>query len=248
MPAGLNKCYHVATGIIDSGIIQKGIYMYCHNCGYAITVDSSFCPGCGTALPNSPKSTQLLGFSDLYQHPEILAAAQNQRKSNFGCALFFILLPLLGFPLAGLLLEDMPLNEAIIIGVGLALLVLIISLVVTAGKTKQMWEGLVVDKRQKRKWRRAVDGSGHRIQEKYMSYTTRIQTDQGKQVQIHEKDSANHMYDYLQLNDRVRFHPAFATYEKYDKSKDSIIYCNVCSMLNPITNERCQRCTNLLFK
>ncbi len=222
--------------------------MYCHNCGYAITSGSSFCPDCGTALADSLKSNDLAGFSDLYQHPEIIAAAQKQRKSSFGCALFFILLPLLGFPLAGLLLEDMPLNEAIIIGPGLALLVLIISLAITAGKTKQMWQGQVVDQQQKQKWRRAVDGSGHRIQEKYMSYTTWIQTDQGKRVRIQEKDSANHMYDYLQLNDRVRFHPAFATYEKYDKSKDSIIYCNVCSMLNPINNERCQRCHNLLFK
>lgn len=37
-------------------------------------------------------------------------------------------------------------------------------------------------------------------------------------------------------------------YEKYDKSKDRIIYCNVCSMMNPIQNDRCKRCNNLLFK
>lgn len=56
------------------------------------------------------------------------------------------------------------------------------------------------------------------------------------------------MYDYLSVGDRVRYHPAFETYEKYDKSKDKIIYCNVCRMMNPVANDRCKRCDNLLFK
>ena len=56
------------------------------------------------------------------------------------------------------------------------------------------------------------------------------------------------MYDYFKVGDRVRYHPAFATYEKFDKSRDSIIYCNVCSMMNPVSNDRCERCANLLFK
>jgi hypothetical protein len=40
----------------------------------------------------------------------------------------------------------------------------------------------------------------------------------------------------------------FGTYEKYDKSKDRIIYRNVCTTMNPIQNDRCKRCNNLLFK
>jgi uncharacterized paraquat-inducible protein A len=56
------------------------------------------------------------------------------------------------------------------------------------------------------------------------------------------------MFDYLSVGDRVRYHPTFGTYEKYDKSKDRIIYCNICRMMNPIKNDRCKRCNNLLFK
>ena len=83
--------------------------------------------------------------------------------------------------------------------------------------------------------------------ETYTEYTTIINTNAGKKKTIVEKDSGRHMYDYLSVGDRVRFHPRFGTYEKYDKFKDRI-YCNVCSMMNPIQNDRCKRCNNLLFK
>ncbi|MGI6616222.1 MAG: hypothetical protein ACOX30_09480 [Dethiobacteria bacterium] len=82
----------------------------------------------------------------------------------------------------------------------------------------------------------------------YTEFTTVINTDAGKKRTIREKGSQRHMYDYLAVGDRVRFYPRFGTYEKYDKSKDRIIYCNICSMMNPIQNDRCQRCHNLLFK
>ncbi len=41
------------------------------------------------------------------------------------------------------------------------------------------------------------------------------------------------MYYYLSANDRVGF-THVRPYKKHDKSKDRIIYCNVCSMMNPI--------------
>ncbi len=50
------------------------------------------------------------------------------------------------------------------------------------------------------------------------------------------------------VGDRVRYHPRFGAYEKYDKSKDRIIYCIVCDEMNPIQNDRCKKCNNLLFK
>jgi len=82
----------------------------------------------------------------------------------------------------------------------------------------------------------------------YTESITVIKTDAGKEKRIIERDSRRDMYDYLATGDRVRYHPAFDTYEKYDKFKDRIIYCNVCRMMNPISNHRCKRCENLLFK
>ncbi len=222
--------------------------MGCPVCGTNLNGTPSFCPACGTNLTFSKTQILPVGFSQIYLDPEITTAARKKRKSDLGCILIFILLPLLGFPLAGLLVEDMPLNEAIIIGVSLATLVLVASLLKLATRTKTMWEGVVIDQKQQQKHRRATGSSGERIYESYTSYTTVIRTDQGRKKTIVEKGSNNHMYDYLNVNDRIRYHPDFATYEKYDKSKDNIIYCNVCSLLNPINNKRCRRCDNLLFK
>ncbi len=138
----------------------------------------------------------------------------------------------------------MPLGEAIIIGTALGVLMLIINLVRIKDMKGPAWEGVVTDKYKKERRHDRNDDS----MATYMEYTTVIRTDAGKKKHIVEKDSGRHMYDYLTVGDRVRYHPAFSTYEKYDKSKDRIIYCNVCFMMNPISNDRCKRCNNLLFK
>jgi len=187
-----------------------------------------------------------VGFSDRCNSPEILAAAQKNKKSSIGCMWILVFVPLIGFPIAGLLMDDFPFGESLVIGVGIALVMLVVNLLGLRRTKQPMWEGVVVNKYSKEK-------SEHRGGEDdnwrtYTEYNTIINTDAGKKKTIVEKDSGRHMYDYLSVGDRVRFHPRFGTYEKYDKSKDRIIYCNVCSMINPIQNDRCKRCNNLLFK
>jgi hypothetical protein len=107
-----------------------------------------------------------------------------------------------------------------------------------------VWEGVVTQRFHKERRHNKNDDT----MSTYTEYTTVIRTDAGKKKRIIERDSQRHMYDYLAVGDRVRYHPAFSSYEKYDKSKDKIIYCNVCYMMNPISNDRCKRCNNLLFK
>ena len=234
----------------------------CTACGAKLPDGAEFCIGCGKAVnlrtPEPMEVSQsassappqgdagLVGFSDRCNSPEILAAAQKNKKSSIGCMWILVFVPLIGFPVAGLLMDDFPFGESLVIGVGIALFMLVVNLLALR-KTKQpMWEGVVVNKYSKEK-------SEHRGGEDdnwrtYTEYNTIINTDAGKKKTIVEKDSGRHMYDYLSVGDRVRFHPQFGTYEKYDKSKDRIIYCNVCSMMNPIQNDRCKRCNNLLFK
>ena len=57
-----------------------------------------------------------------------------------------------------------------------------------------------------------------------------------KQHEITAEDDDTR-YNYYQIGDRVRYHGSLRTYEKYDKSKDSIIFCNACASLNEITAE-----------
>lgn len=157
-----------------------------------------------------------------------------------------VFVPLIGFPIAGLLIDEMPFGESLVIGVGIAIVMLIVNLLALWRTKQPMWEGVVVNQYSKEKSEhRGGEDDNYRT---YTEYTTIINTDAGKKKTIVEKDSGRHMYDYLSVGDRVRYHPRFGTYEKYDKSKDRIVYCNVCTMMNPIQNDRCKRCNNLLFK
>ncbi|MDD2282062.1 MAG: zinc ribbon domain-containing protein [Eubacteriales bacterium] len=240
--------------------VQKTKSDICVSCGAKIPEDAAFCINCGAKAQSPPTSApassevynmqqpNLGGFSARYNAPEILAAAEKNRKSSIGCMWVLVFAPLIGFPLAGLLMEDFPLGEAVIIGVGVALVMLIVNLLGLRSAKKPMWEGVVVNKyRKERSEHNRTEGETDTYST-YMEYTTVIRTDAGKKKTIVEKDSGRDMHDYLAVGDRVRYHPVFGTYEKYDKSKDRIIYCNVCRMLNPIANDRCKRCNNLLFK
>lgn len=242
--------------------IQTNAPGVCTACGATLPEGAEICIGCGKAVnsatsepmephhvatPAPPQSgAGLVGFSDRYNCPEILAAAQKNKKFSIGCMWILVFVPLIGFPVAGLLMDDFPFGESIIIGMGIALVMLVFNLLALRRTKQPMWEGVVVNKYSKEKSEhRGGEDDNYRT---YTEYTTIINTDAGKKKTIVEKDSGRHMYDYLSVGDRVRFHPKFGTYEKYDKSKDRIIYCNVCSMMNPIQNDRCKRCNNLLFK
>jgi ribosomal protein L40E len=230
----------------------------CTACGVELPDGAEFCINCGKtanratqesimspqAVPSaSPQGgAGLVGFSDRCNSPEILAAAQKNKKFSVGCMWVLVLVPLIGFPIAGLLMDDFPFGESLVIGIGIAAVMLIVNLLALRKSKQPMWEGVVTNKFSKEKYEHKDDAS-----KTYMEYTVAITTDAGKKRTIVEKDSRRDMYDYLDVGDKVRFHPKFGTYEKYDKSKDRIIYCNVCSMMNPIQNDRCKRCNNLLF-
>ena len=241
---------------------QAGAPGVCKACGAELPEGAEFCIGCGTAVnpatpepmeshhvatPAPPQSgTGLVGFSDRCNSPEILAAAQKNKKSSIGCMWILVFVPFIGFPVAGLLMDDFPFGESLVIGVGVALVMLIINLLALRRTKQPMWEGVVVNKYSKKKSEhRGGEDDNYRT---YTEYTTIINTDAGKKKTVVEKDSGRHMYDYLSVGDRVRFHPMFGTYEKYDKTKDLIIYSNVCSMMNHNQNDLCERCNNLLFK
>ena len=151
----------------------------------------------------------------------------------------------LGFLLAGLCVDEMPLKEVFISGTILGVAMFGINLVRIKDVKKPMWEGVVTAKlhKERREHNRGDDSFRY-----YTEFTVVIRTEAGKTKRLVARDSHKEMYDYLALGDRVRYYPAFDSFEKYDKSRDSIIYCNVCRMINSIESERCKSCNNLLFK
>ena len=238
--------------------IQAAAPDVCAACGAELPEGTAFCISCGKAVSRAapgtvtparaedsatPQSGEgLVGFSDRYNSPEILAAAKANKRFAIGCMWVLVFVPLIGFPVAGLLIDEMPFNEAVIIGPLIALVMLVVNLLAMRRTKEPIYVGVVENKYSKERYKHRDDT------QTYTEFTTVIRTDAGRKKTIVERDSGRHMYDYLSVGDRVRYHPMFGTYEKYDKSKDRIIYCNVCAMMNPIQNHRCKRCNNLLFK
>ncbi len=236
--------------------------MFCKQCGNQISGAARFCPSCGAALnvgeaqvlpseSSAPSQSGnagnagLIGFSAHCDSPEILAAAEKNRKSNMGCMWILAFAPLAVLTILGLLVEELPMTDALVIGGGIAVFVLIISLFVSLSGRRPMWEGTVERKYSKEKSERISKGSSD--YRRYTAYFTVFSGDDGTKRSVQGKDDRR-VYDYFAVGDRVRYHPRFGAYEKYDKSKDRIIYCIVCKEMNPIQNDRCKKCGNLLFK
>ncbi|GHU60276.1 hypothetical protein FACS1894171_1100 [Clostridia bacterium] len=60
--------------------------------------------------------------------------------------------------------------------------------------------------------------------------------------------SPEELYDYYEVGDRVRYHPGLHHYEKYDKTRDSVILCPICNKLNSMVGDICERCKRPLLK
>ncbi|MBU4439398.1 MAG: zinc-ribbon domain-containing protein [Acetobacterium sp.] len=220
--------------------------MICKKCGTQITENSEFCSQCAATLKNetlispSEGKTSLVGWSTCYQNPEIVAVVKKKNKSFIGYVWALVLVFPLGFLIAGLFLKTMSLVGGLIIGLVLGMLMVVINMIFIKNRRNQIWEGVITEKYQKET---AEEESDH-IDTDYVLMIEK--SDGQKHPMIYQ--NRREMYDYYNIGDRVRYYVGLATYEKYDKSKDQIIYCNVCLTENPISNERCENCNNLLFK
>lgn len=57
-----------------------------------------------------------------------------------------------------------------------------------------------------------------------------------------------HKYEYFNIGDEVRHHGKLNSLEKFDKSKDKIIFCNACNYPNEIERDTCVMCKCPLLK
>lgn len=114
------------------------------------------------------------------------------------------------------------------------------------------FDGVVVDKR--------VRDLRHRDYESTGLVTLSIGDSRGRNFQhiivVRDNRGRKHKknvrtpeaFNYFQIGDRVRYHGKLGTLEKYDKSRDRIILCNVCERVNDIREDKCKRCKAPLFK
>ena len=169
----------------------------------------------------------------------------NTKDWKFQFSLILAALAIAGFSLYGALSDEMDNPEALQIGLGIGLMFVLIGFI--SGKSKsnnRTWDGVVIDKKIKKTTKDI--GYGNSKAERYV-FTVLIKSENGKVHEIRDEDDET-VYNYYKIGDKVRHHGRLNTYEKFDKSGDTIIFCNACAFLHDIHEDVCRNCGCPLLK
>lgn len=237
--------------------------MICPNCGIDSDKSVKFCVGCGGPLLMSGernaeetqtnqakpgKTGSLIGYSERINDPAFASYRRQTTAWSFIFAGILAVVVIVGFFIYGETSTEMDNPQALYIGLGIGGMFLTIALLATISRMRiKQWDGVVIDKKIEKKTRRTKDSGGQYYTERYTLYTIVYKTDQGKIINKFEEDDDT-VFNYFEIGDQVRHHKGLGTLEKYDKSRDSIIFCNACSTINDINDDKCYRCSCPLLK
>lgn len=229
--------------------------MYCSHCGTALPDGAAFCASCGQAQ-KQPQVFQTqqrpadgkIGFSNRINDPAFAKYIKNSNRWAGIFALIIAIAAIVGFYIAGETSTEMDNPESLYIGLGIGGMFLLIALFTVVGRNRsRTWDGSVIDKTVKKKSRRRNSGDDDSYVEYYTEYVVAIREDGGKVHRLVQEDDDT-VFNYYRVGDRVRHHAGLKSYEKYDKSQDSIIFCNACGSLCDINDDVCFRCKCPLLK
>jgi hypothetical protein len=177
------------------------------------------------------------GYSDKIYDPAFQRYLSATTKWSFFFALGLALIATVGFYIYGETSSEMDNPESLYIGLGIGGMFMFIAIIQIIGRKRgKTWDGQVVDKKieEKRRKRYMSDSDGRRsesyVWEDYKLFTVLVRSDQGRMHSITAEDDDT-VFNYYQIGDRIRHHGKLHTYEKYDKTQDSIIFCNACATL-----------------
>ena len=236
--------------------------MLCPNCGAGSDKSVKFCTNCGSPMSQTAENQpdhetpteqregnqKLIGFSERIHDPAFASYQRQATAWSFIFAGILAVVVIVGFFIYGQTSSEMDNPQALFIGLGIGGMFLTIALLSTISRAMvKQWDGVVIDKKIEKKTRRQKDSNGQYYTERYTLYTVVFKTDQGK-IEKRSREDDDLVYNYFEIGDRVRHHKGLGTLEKYDKSKDSIIFCNACSTLNDINDDKCYRCSCPLLK
>jgi len=223
--------------------------MCCPHCGETLQENDSFCTSCGREQKQAERSKPgPVGFSQKINDP---AFARYIKHANLYAVIFtgfLAVAAVIGFFIYGETSSEMDNPEALFIGLGIGGMFIAIALFQVIGrKRSKTWEGTVVDKQvnERRRRKRTGDGGYHYVD--YLEFVVVIEDERGKKHEILVEDDDT-CYNYYRVGDRVRHHGGLNSYEKYDKSRDSIIFCSACASLCDINDDVCFRCKCPLLK
>lgn len=166
---------------------------------------------------------------------------------------FMFFAAVIGFYIYGENSSDITTDEAISQGIILGLIFVAFGVGSIINRLrKRNWDGVVVNKTKKVHRDDDDDDNNATItvyigRKTTMRYTIHFRDDRGKKRRyVFENDPVR--FNYFQVGDRVRYHAKMETYEKYDKSRDTIIFCNLCRKQNDIAADTCYYCKGPLLK
>ena len=222
--------------------------MHCINCGSINSKDAEFCGVCGQMLKQAGDNRERVGYSNKINSPEFARYVKSTYRWSGIFAVLFAVTAIVGFYIYGNTSRDMNNPQALYIGIAVGGMFLLIALFQIVGrKRSRTWDGCVIDKEIKLKTRRERHGNDEYHMHCYTEYTVVIREDGGRTHDISAEDDDT-VYNYYHIGDKVRHHASLNSYEKYDKSKDKIIFCNACATLCDINDDICSRCKCPLLK
>ncbi len=194
------------------------------------------------------QSSPLIGFSRRIQDPAFARYISNSNRWSVIFSLILAFAAVVGFYVYGEVSREMNNPEALFIGLGIGAMFIVIAIFQIIGrKRSKTWDGYVVDKKCDKKSRRVNTGQNDYYWQDYLLFSVLIKSDNGKVHTISAEDDDT-VYNYYQIGDRVRHHAGLNSFEKFDKSKDTIIFCSACATLNNINDDYCYRCKCPLLK
>ncbi len=225
--------------------------MGCIQCGAELPEGAIFCHACGAEQkkPDPSGKGGRVGYSDKIHDPAFKKYVKN---TNRWVALFSVgiaVIVVVAFYIMGEMgVDGMSNPEGLYHGLGIAGMFLIIGFFTIMGrKRSRTWDGTVTDRTVKKKRRKETYGKDEYRWVNYTEYSVEITAENGKKHYITVNDDDT-LYNYYKTGDRVRRHGGLKSYEKYDKSGDSIIFCNACASLCDIGDDVCFRCKCPLLK
>lgn len=237
--------------------------MFCQHCGKKVRDDSNFCEFCGEKIvrddfnseseysnlkENKAINNVILGYSSKINDPSFKRYLKATNRYSFYFSVALAIIAIVGFYIYGERSYEMDNPEALYIGIGIGAMFILIALFQILGRKKsKTWDGVVVKKEILDKERRVNTGNNDYYIERYKVYNVVVYNERGKTVDIRTEDD-NTVYNYYEVGDKVRHHGGLNSYEKYDKTNDAIIFCNVCGTLNDINDDSCHRCNCPLLK
>ncbi len=123
------------------------------------------------------------------------------------------------------------------------LIYFIIILLWLNGRFDKPWEGVVTKKDYE------IRETTHKGRTRnYTVYVLYVKTNSGNIETIEEAYNEGYYYKHFKVGDRIKYHPKFQYYEKYDKTKDKEVLCPFCSSINRIYKDNCIKCGIPLIK